>query len=64
MTSYTTFFKAIIILLLLMMAAWIGFEIYSGNYLQAVAISGVGSVFLWFASGAATQSNDKDDNAP
>jgi len=64
MISYTTIFKVIIILLLLMLAAWIGYEIYRGNYLQAVAISGVGSVFLWFASGAANPPKDRDEDTP
>ena len=36
---------------------WIGLEIYRGNYLQAVAISGVGSLMMWFALGLGNQSN-------
>ncbi len=63
MTSHSTILKAVFILLLLLLAGWTGVEIYRGDYLQAVAISGVGSVFLWFASGAARRTDDRDDDA-
>jgi hypothetical protein len=44
-------FKTILSLMGAGLLTWIGLEIYRGNYLQAVAISGVSSILLWFVLG-------------
>ncbi len=53
-------FKILAGALVLGLIAWIGLEIYRGAYLQAVAISGVSSLLLWFALGMANRSADDD----
>ena len=57
MKSRILILKIFFALGLLALVVWIGLEIYRGNYLEAVAISGVGSLLLWFALGLGNQSN-------
>ena len=45
-------YKFVLGLVVLVLLGWIGVTIYDGNYLEAVAISGVSSILLWFALGA------------
>ena len=44
-------YKIILTLMGLGLLGWIGFEIWRANYLEAVAISGVSSILLWFVLG-------------
>lgn len=44
------------------MAVWIAYAAYSGRYLEAVAVSCVGPVLLWFASGAGASSRNDDED--
>ena len=44
----------------LALIVWIGLEIYRGNYLEAVAVSGVGSLLLWFALGLGNRPRDSE----
>lgn len=53
-------FKIIGILMALALVGWIGFEIYHARYLEAVAISGVSSILLWFALGMGRKPLDEE----
>jgi len=53
-------FKIIGILLGLALLTWIVIEIYQGRYLEAVAISGVTSILLWFAMGLGRKPDDDE----
>ena len=44
-------FKFIAALIFLAIITWMGIEVFYGRYLKAVAISGVGSLLMWFAMG-------------
>ena len=51
-------FKFIAALIFLALITWIGLEVFYGRYLKAVAISGVGSLLMWFAMGLGTPPSD------
>ena len=58
MNTQLKVFKLILALILLAFLSWIGFEIYNGRYLHAVAISSTGSLLMWFAMGLGKRPKD------
>ena len=55
-----TFMKIFISLVLVGMLAWIVYAVIGGRYLEAVAVSCIGPVLLWFMTGAGKISRDED----
>ena len=58
MNTQLKIFRLIVILILLALLSWIGFEIFNGRYLHAVAISSTGSLLMWFAMGFGKKPKD------
>ncbi len=51
--------KIFIVIIIASLLGWIIFTILQGQYLEAVAISCIGSVLLWFALGAGRTPQDR-----
>ena len=58
MSTRLKFFKFIAALIFLAIITWVGIEVLYGRYLEAVAISGVGSLLMWFAMGLGSRPSD------
>jgi hypothetical protein len=58
MSTRLKVFRLFVALLMLAFLIWIGCEVFSGRYLHAVAISGTGSLLMWFAMGLGKQPKD------
>lgn len=58
MNTRLKIFKFIAALVFLAIITWIGIEVFYGRYLEAVAISGVGSLLMWFAMGLGNRPSD------
>jgi len=52
--------KIFISLVLIGMLAWIVYAVIAGRYLEAVAVSCIGPVLLWFMTGAGKSARDED----
>jgi hypothetical protein len=53
--------KVFTALALIGMLAWIAYAVVAGRYLEAVAVSCIGPLLLWFMTGAGKASGGRDD---
>lgn len=58
METRQKYYKLFLLFVTVAVVSWVAVTAYQGKYIEAVAISGVSSILLWFALGISKSADD------